>query len=77
MNNSQIPRQTRHKALLLAGLMDMALGAALLLVWIGILPVDLSTCGIPHWVAGAVGASLFFPGIVLVTYQVTRTGPPE
>ena len=71
------PANTRRVALLVSGLIDCTLGAILLLAWTGLLPLDLSGLGISRSVAGLIGAVLFFPGLALLTYQLTRPADPE
>lgn len=77
MGEEQSSSQTRRMIFLLMGLSDSIIGAVLLLIWIGFLPVDLAQLDMPRWVAGVVGAALFFPGIAVVTYQLTKTIRPE
>lgn len=71
------PQTTRRTILLLSGLIDCLAGAVLLLIWTGLLPIDMTPLGISRSVAGLVGAVLFFPGLALVTYQLTRPADPE
>jgi hypothetical protein len=66
------PQTIRRTILLLSGLIDCLAGAVLLLIWTGLLPVDPDGMGISRPVAGLIGAVLFFPGLALVTYQLTR-----
>lgn len=57
---------------MLAGAMDALIGGAALLIYFGILPIDLAGWDIPRWVVGSIGALLFFPGMAIFTYQLTR-----
>jgi hypothetical protein len=77
VDNETAPQRTRRIALLLAGASDCLFGGLLLLAWLGFLPIDLSGLGLPDWALGLVGAVLFFPGLALVTYLLTRPSPPE
>lgn len=58
--------------LMYAGAMDMLMGGIALLIYFGILPVDVASWDIPRWVIGLIGAILFFPGMALFTFQLTR-----
>lgn len=58
--------------LMLAGAMDALIGGAALLIYFGILPLDISGWDIPRWVIGLSGAVLFFPGLAIFFYQLTR-----
>lgn len=58
--------------LMYAGAMDMLIGGIALLVYFGILPIDVASWDIPRWVVGLIGSILFFPGMVLFTFQLTR-----
>lgn len=78
MQNSPSPQRTRDLAFLIAGLMDSIFGALFLLAWFNLLPVDLVTfLGIPHWLAGVLGAVLSLSGVVVVTYQLTKLREPD
>ncbi len=65
-------QQTRRTALILAGIVDALLGGAVLLIYFGLLPVDISGWGIPRWIVGVVGAVWFFGALAVVAYQLTR-----
>lgn len=65
-------QQTRRKVLILAGIVDAFLGGAVLLIYFGLLPVDISGWGIPRWIVGVVGAVWFFGALAVVAYQLTR-----
>lgn len=62
---------------LISGLTDAALGAIVLLVFFGVIPFDYSEAGLPRWMLGAFGALLFFSGLGVLTFQLTRTDHPE
>jgi hypothetical protein len=71
------PNASRRFALILSGAIDCTFGAILLLAWTGLLPINLSALGISRSTAGLIGAVLFFPGLALLTYQLTRPAEPE
>ena len=77
MGKEQSSPQAKDLAFLLSGLIDSIVGGALLLIWFGFLPVDLTTLGLPRWLVGGLGALLFFSGIAVVTYQLTKPRLPE
>jgi hypothetical protein len=62
---------------MLASAVDTLLGAVALLIYFGILPVDISSWGIPGWVVGFAGAVLFFSGIGIFSYFSTKTDVHE
>ena len=59
--------------LMLSGAFDSLLGAGILLIYFGLLPVDVSGWGIPRWMFALVGGTLFFSGIAVFTYFSTKT----
>lgn len=71
MNNS--PQQSRRSMWIIMGLTDMVLGGAVLLVYFGYLPVDVSGLGFPRWMVGVFGAVWFFSGLAVAAYQATKT----
>jgi integral membrane sensor domain MASE1 len=62
---------------MLSGGMDSLLGALALLIYFGILPVDISSWGVPRWALGLIGGVLFFSGIAIFTYFSTKTDHHE
>lgn len=75
MNNN--PHNAKRIALLIASGMDILLGAIGLLLYFGFLPYDLESLGIPRWVAGLVGAALFFPGLAIFVYNLSAPDSHE
>lgn len=65
--------QTRRKVLILAGAVDLVLSGLVLLIYFGLLPVDISGWGIPRWVIGVVGGVWFVGALVVLAYQLTKT----
>jgi integral membrane sensor domain MASE1 len=55
-----------------AGAVDGFLGALALLAYFGVLPLDAASWDIPRWVIGMIGAILFFPGMAIFIYHLTR-----
>lgn len=70
MNNS--PNRTRRVVLILSGLTDALIGAVILLIGLGLLPVDISAYGIPQWLALVVGGFMFIMGAWVAAYNYSR-----
>jgi hypothetical protein len=70
------PDRTRTLAFLISGLMDCLGGGVLLLVWLGILPLDLGEFGLSRGWAGVIGAVMAVSGVAVVTYLATRLREP-
>jgi hypothetical protein len=62
---------------ILAGSTDICLGGLALLVYLGLLPLDFEAWGMPRWVFGLIGAALFFSGLGVVAFQLSRTDHPD
>jgi hypothetical protein len=58
---------------IITGLTDALLGGIALFIYFGLLPVELSEWGMPRWMVGLLGALLFFSGIGMLAFQLTRT----
>jgi hypothetical protein len=67
--NSQ---QNKRMLLIIVGLVDAVISGAILLIYFGLLPVDISEWGIPRWVIGIVGGVWFLAAIGLVAFQLTK-----
>jgi hypothetical protein len=72
--NSQLKKRT---ILIIVGATDAVLSGIVLLIYFGLLPVDITGWGIPRWVIGVVGGIWFLSAIGLLVYQVTRTDISE
>lgn len=57
---------------MLASSIDVVLGGAALLIYFGFLPVDLAVWGVSDWMVSLVGGVLFFSGIAIFTYVLTK-----
>ncbi len=60
----------KRTVFMISGAMDALLGAIALLIYFGILPIDLD---IPRWIIGIIGGILFFSGVAVFTYFFTKT----
>ena len=67
MNNSN-----KRTALIVASAMDTVLSGIVLLIYFNLLPIDLSSWGIPRWVIGVVGGLWFLVSIGILAYQLTK-----
>ena len=69
--------QTRRKILILVSAFDLVISGIVLLIYFGLLPIDISSWGIPRWVVGLVGGIWFLSALGILTYQLTRTDISE
>lgn len=60
----------KRTVFMISGGMDALLGAIALLIYFGVLPVNL---GIPNMIIGIIGGILFFSGVAVFTYFFTKT----
>jgi hypothetical protein len=67
----------KRTMLILVGMMDALLGGIVLLIYFGLLPVDISGWGIPRWIVGVVGGVWFLGALAVVAYQLTKTDVSE
>jgi lipid-A-disaccharide synthase-like uncharacterized protein len=63
-------KNTKRTVFMISGAMDSLLGGIVLLIYFGIIPVDLD---IPRWIIGVFGGILFFSGVAVFTYFFTKT----
>lgn len=71
------PGQNKRMLWIIAGIMDAVISGAILLIYFGLLPIDISELGIPRWVVGLVGGIWFLSAIGFLAYQLTRTDISE
>jgi hypothetical protein len=69
--------QNKRLVFIIVGLIDSLLGAGTLLVYFGLLPIDINTLGIPRWIVGVAGALWFFSGILVLAFQLMKTDITE
>ena len=60
----------KRNVLLFTSATDILLGSAGLLIWLGLLPVDVAAWGIPLWMAGMVGAVFTLTGLAVFMYAL-------
>jgi hypothetical protein len=70
-------QSNKRGILIYASIIDAAIGAIILLIYFGLLPIDISGWDIPRWVVGLVGGVWFLAAVGVLAYQLTRTDAPE
>ena len=63
--------------LIIAAAVDTIIGAGILLIYFGLLPIDISGLGIPRWVVGLIGGVWFAGALAVLVYQLTKTDISE
>ncbi len=71
MNNIS-PGKIRRLIYILSGATDALIGAAILIVGFGFLPVDIATPGVPSWLIVLIGAIMFVAGVWVAVYNFSR-----
>lgn len=59
--------------LIIASVLDMILSGIVILIYFGIIPVDISGWGLPRWVIGLVGGAWFVGSLAVLVYQLTKS----
>lgn len=70
--NSDHPQITR-KVLIVVSAIDAILSGIVLLIYFGLLPIDISGWDIPRWVIGLIGGVWFVVALGVLVYQLTKT----
>ena len=63
--------------LILVSAIDAILSGIVLLIYFGLLPIDISGWGIPRWMIGSVGGLWFASALAVLVYQLTKTDISE
>jgi hypothetical protein len=71
------PQPNKRTILIIVSAVDAVLGGLVLLIYFGLLPIDISGLGTPRWIIGVVGGIWFLSAIGWLAYQVTRTDISE
>ena len=71
------PQQNRRMIFIIFGIVDVIISGMILLLYFGLLPIDISGWGIPRWVIGVIGGVWFLSAIGFLAYQLTRTDISE
>ena len=72
MNSNQSPEQRLRLIFMSVGAINALLGAAITLIYFGLLPIDSSSLDIPNWVIGILGATWFLSGVGVVGFAAIR-----
>jgi membrane-bound ClpP family serine protease len=64
----------RNKRLvfMISGITDALIGALLLLIGLGLLPVDVTSYGVQNWHVNLLGAVMFILGVGIFAYNFSR-----
>lgn len=71
------PQPNKRMILIMVSAVDAVLGGIVLLIYFGLLPIDISSWGIPRWIIGLIGGIWFLSAMGLLVYQLTRTDISE
>ena len=69
---NQSPNRARRIAFLLSGGIDALIGAVLLLIGFGFLPVDVTQYGVQNWHVNLLGGVMFVLGTGTFAYNISR-----
>ena len=72
MNQPPNPNRTRRIAYMISGAVDALIGAVLLLIGFGLLPVDTTNYGFANWHVNLLGALMFILGAGTFAYNLSR-----
>jgi|GEM_PF-757005 len=72
MDNNQSSEQRMRLIFMSVGAINTLLGAAITLIYFGLLHVDISFLDIPNWVMGILGATWFLSGVGVVAFAAIR-----
>lgn len=71
------PQQNTRMIFIIVGIVDAILSGVVLLLYFGLLPIDISEWGVPRWVIGLIGGVWFLSAVGFLGYQLTRTNISE
>ena len=71
------PPPSKRTLLIIVSAVDALLSGIVLLIYFGLLPIDISSWGIPRWVIGLVGGIWFVSALAVLVYQLTKTETSE
>ena len=67
----------KRMILIIVGIVDSVLSGIVLLIYFGVLPIDISELGVPRWVIGLIGGVWFLGAIGFLAYQLSKTNISE
>lgn len=71
------PQLNKRMLLIIVSAVDVVLSGIVLLIYFGLLPIDISSWGVPRWVIGVVGGVWFVSALAILVYQLTKTETSE
>ena len=71
------PQPNKRMILIIVGIVDSILSGIVLLIYFGLLPIDISELGVPRWLIGVIGGLWFLSAVGFLAYQLTRTNISE
>jgi len=70
MNN--LSNRNKRIAFMVSGITDAVIGAVLLLIGFGLLPVEVTKYGFENWQVNLLGAVMFILGVGTFAYNLSR-----
>jgi hypothetical protein len=70
--NNMPPNKARRLVFIISGIIDALIGAILLLIGFGLLPVDVTDLGVERWHVNLLGGVMFVLGAVTFAYNLSR-----
>lgn len=67
-----LPNKNKRILFILSGATDALIGAVILLIGFGFLPLDVADYGLPGWLVILVGAFMFIIGAWIAAYNYSR-----
>lgn len=71
------PQQNKRMIFIIVGIIDVLISGVILLIYFGLLPMDISEWGIPRWIVGVVGGVWFLSALGFLAYQLAKTDISE
>ena len=71
MNNNS-PNRARRIAFMLSGALDALIGAVLLMIGVGLIPLDVTQYGVQNWHVNLLGGAMFLLGAATFAYNLSR-----
>ena len=66
------PNKARRVVFIISGIVDLLIGAILLLIGFGLLPLDVTNYGVENWHVNLLGGVMFVLGAVTFAYNLSR-----
>ena len=70
--NNMPPNKARRVVFIISGIVDLLIGAILLLIGFGLLPLDVTNYGVENWHVNLLGGVMFVLGAVTFAYNLSR-----